>query len=72
MNTAEAAKYIGLAKSTLYCYAHSGKSPAYTKNIGRLVFSVADCDAWLALRAEAKPRRGRKAAAVVAEETPIY
>jgi predicted DNA-binding transcriptional regulator AlpA len=43
----EAARYTGLGHSTLNNLACAGKGPLYIKSFGRVMYDVADLDAWL-------------------------
>ncbi|RWA68669.1 helix-turn-helix domain-containing protein [Mesorhizobium sp.] len=48
MRTAEAARYIGLAQSTLAKLRMRGQGPAYSKPGGRVVvYRASDIDDWL-------------------------
>lgn len=58
-----AARYCGIAKSTLYNYRSKGKFPKGLKTAGVISYTAGDLDAWKLERANApKPKRGRKAA----------
>ena len=46
--TPHAAEYLGLGKSTLDKLRITGGGPAYFKVGARIVYDVADLDAWLA------------------------
>ena len=48
MTTGEAARYTGVAESTLRYYRHADAGPASYKVGTRVVYDVADLDAWLA------------------------
>jgi hypothetical protein len=43
----EAAEYCGLGLSTLNNLACAGQGPQYIKAFGRVLYDVADLDAWL-------------------------
>ncbi len=43
----EAAEYCGLGLSTLNNLACAGEGPLYIKTFGRVIYDVADLDAWL-------------------------
>jgi predicted DNA-binding transcriptional regulator AlpA len=48
LDTAGAADYLGLGKSTLDKLRLTGSGPAFFKVGARVVYSLADLDAWMA------------------------
>lgn len=50
MNTAEAARYVRLGKTTLERFRISGDGPVYVKLGGAVRYRKADLDAWLGSR----------------------
>jgi excisionase family DNA binding protein len=48
LDTAEAAEYLGLGKSTLDKLRVTGGGPAFFKVGARVVYDSADLDAWIA------------------------
>ena len=50
LNTSEAAKYVGLSKSTLDKLRVFGGGPRYIKALSKILYDVADLDAWLNAR----------------------
>ena len=47
MTRPEAAEYLRLSHKTLARWAWSGKGPAFIKAGGKVLYDVADLDAWL-------------------------
>lgn len=60
LSTAQAAKYTGLAESTLRYYRHAGIGPASYSIGSRVYYDIADCDMWLAAQKAATLRGGVK------------
>ena len=50
MPEAKAAEYIGVAQPTLHKWRHAGKAPAHYLFPGRVMYTAADIDAWMAER----------------------
>jgi excisionase family DNA binding protein len=46
LTTTEAARYLGLGKSTLEIWRMAGKGPTFTKAGGRVRYARSDLDAW--------------------------
>jgi hypothetical protein len=46
LRTTEAARYLSLSPRTLEKHRHFGTGPAYRKIGGRVIYAVADLDAW--------------------------
>lgn len=57
LSTTEAADYTGIPASTLRYYRHLGSGPASYRVGARVVYDLADLDAWLAA-AKAETVRG--------------
>lgn len=60
LSTAQAAKYLGLAESTLRYYRHAGIGPASYTISSKVCYDVSDCDDWLAAQKAASLRGGVK------------
>jgi Helix-turn-helix domain len=58
MPTADAARYVGLAESTLRYYRHAGIGPVSYRVVGNVFYDRADLDAWLAEQRAASVRGG--------------
>ena len=60
LSTAQAAKYTGLAESTLRYYRHAGIGPASYSIGSKVYYDIADLDDWLAAQKAASLRGGVK------------
>lgn len=60
-STAEAAKYLGLSRGSLYQHNHYMTGPAFDKVNGRLTFTKEALDTWRDLRKSGnKPKRSKR------------
>lgn len=50
MSSAEAAKYLGLTRSTIDHYRCSGQGPKYRKHGGRVFYHIEELDTWSTAR----------------------
>jgi DNA-binding transcriptional MerR regulator len=58
MPTAEAARYVGLAESTLRYYRHAGIGPVSYRLSGKVFYDRLDLDDWIAAERAASVRGG--------------
>ena len=58
LSTAEAAKYTGIAESTLRYYRHIGTGPASSTISSRVFYDIVDLDEWIAAEKAASLRGG--------------
>ena len=58
LSTAQAAKYTGLAESTLRYYRHAGTGPASYSVGSKIFYDLSDLDDWLAAQKAASLRGG--------------
>lgn len=58
LSTAQAAKYTGLAESTLRYYRHAGTGPASYSVGSKIFYDLFDLDDWLAAQKAASLRGG--------------